>query len=89
MKTLQYTGQFKKDLKKIQHHPKRITGLMTALKILQESGTLPKEYKPHPLEGIYKGFMECHVENDILLIWLDAGENIIKLIRYGSHSELF
>jgi mRNA-degrading endonuclease YafQ of YafQ-DinJ toxin-antitoxin module len=33
MKALQYTGQFKKDLKKIQHHPKRIAGLMTALKI--------------------------------------------------------
>jgi mRNA interferase YafQ len=33
--------------------------------------------------------MECHVENDMLLIWIDADENIIKLVRLGSHSELF
>ena len=89
MKTLKYTGLFKKDLKKIQHNPKRIAGLKKALIILQETGTLPKEYKPHFLEGIYKGFMECHVESDLLLIWLDTKENIIKLIRLGTHSELF
>lgn len=33
--------------------------------------------------------MECHVENDFLLIWIDKNEDLIKLIRLGSHSELF
>lgn len=33
--------------------------------------------------------MECHVKNDLLLIWLDETENIIKLVRLGTHSELF
>lgn len=33
--------------------------------------------------------MECHVENDTLLIWIDENENLIRLIRFGSHSELF
>lgn len=33
--------------------------------------------------------MECHIESDTLLIWLDETENVIKLIRLGSHSELF
>jgi mRNA interferase YafQ len=89
MKTLQYTRQFKKDLKRIQHNPKRINGLKKVLKILQERGTVPKEYKPHFLEGVYKGFMECHVESDLLLIWFDTGEDIIKLICFGTHSELF
>jgi len=89
MKTLKYTRQFKKDLKKIQHNPKRIIALKKVLKILQETGILPKEYKPHFLEGVYKGFMECHVESDLLLIWLDTEANIIKLIRLGAHSELF
>jgi mRNA interferase YafQ len=89
MKELKFTGQFKKDLKKIQNNPKRITVLKQVLKILQETGTLPNEYKPHILIGDYKGYMECHVESDLLLIWIDAEENIIKLIRLGSHSELF
>ena len=89
MKELKFTRQFKKDLKRIQNNPKRIDGLKRVLKILQETGTLPKEYKPHLLAGDYKGYMECHVEGDLLLIWLDAEGNIIKLIRIGSHSELF
>ena len=33
--------------------------------------------------------MECHIENDTLLIWLDKTENLIKLVRLGTHSELF
>jgi mRNA interferase YafQ len=33
--------------------------------------------------------MECHIESDFLLIWIDETANIIKLIRLGSHSELF
>lgn len=33
--------------------------------------------------------MECHVENDVLLIWFDKEHDIIKAVRTGSHSELF
>jgi mRNA interferase YafQ len=89
MKELKYTTQFKKDLKRIQNYPKRIAAVKEALKILRDKGTLPKEFKPHPLSGIYNGCMECHIGSDLLLIWIDADKNIIKLIRLGSHSELF
>lgn len=83
------TGQFKKDLKKIQNNPKKIAHLKTVLTLLQEKGELPDEFYPHKLAGDYKGFMECHVESDLLLIWLDDIEQVIKLVRLGSHSELF
>lgn len=33
--------------------------------------------------------MECHIEDDWLLIWFDKEEDVIKLVRLGSHSELF
>ena len=33
--------------------------------------------------------MECHIEGDFLLIWYDEEEDIITLLRIGSHSELF
>ena len=48
---------------------------------------VPKEFKPHMLSGDYAGHMECHVENDFLLIWID--NEVVKLVRLGSHSELF
>jgi len=89
MKELKFTTQFKKDLKKLQNNPKRIANVKIALKILEKTGALPKEYLPHKLEGVYKGCLECHIENDLLLIWFDAKNNLIKLIRLGSHSELF
>jgi len=89
MNELQYTTQFKKDLKRIKNNPKRIADLKKVLKILEKTGALPKEYLPHKLEGDFKGCMECHINNDLLLIWLDNKNNVIKLIRIGTHSELF
>lgn len=86
---LKISKQFKKDLKKYQNKPKQIANLKKVLGMLKESGIVPKEYKPHMLIGEYKGYMECHIENDTLLIWLNETEKLIKLIRLGSHSELF
>lgn len=33
--------------------------------------------------------MECHVEDDFLLIWKDPEQKVIRLVRLGSHSKLF
>ena len=89
MYTIKMTGQFKKDLKRIQNRLEKIKHLKEVLLLLQENGTLPDKYYPHKLTGNWAGFMECHVESDLLLIWLDPEENVIKLVRLGSHSELF
>ena len=89
MYELRMTGQFRKDLKRIKKNPKKIEHLKIVLTFLKETGVIPEIYKPHKLTGNYSGFMECHVESDLLLIWLDEEENVIKLVRLGSHSELF
>lgn len=89
MYTLKITSQFKKDLKRIQNKPTRIKHLKEVLQILEKEGMLPERYKPHKLIGDYAGYMECHVESDLLLIWVDPQANVIKLVRLGSHSELF
>ena len=89
MYTLKITSQFKKDLKRIQNNPTKIKHLKEVLELLEQDGKLPEKYKPHRLIGDYAGFMECHVENDLLLVWLDPEEMVIKLVRLGTHSELF
>lgn len=89
MFTLKVTSQFKKDLKRIQNNPTKIKHLKEVLQFLERNGFIPDQYKPHRLIGNYAGFMECHVENDLLLIWLDPEEEVIKLVRLGSHSDLF
>ena len=68
MKTLKITIQFKKDLKRYKNRPKVIEKLEFILGLLQNELPIPEENKPHPLTGNYRGHMECHVENDTLLV---------------------
>lgn len=89
MNTLKLTSQFKKDLKRYKHKTDVIDKLEEILELLVNGLPIPQENRPHVLTGNYRGYMECHVENDTLLIWWDKEESFIKLIRFGTHSELF
>ena len=78
------TTAFKKDKKKYQNNPK--------IEILQRKGVegIPENMRPHYLSGQYSGCLECHIEGDLLIIWIqNDGEKVIYLMRLGSHSELF
>ena len=89
MKKLKASSQYKKDLKRYRNNPRIIAELMTVLGYLQNEVPIPANYKPHLLRGDYHGCMECHIQNDFLLIWIDPDTDQIDLIRLGSHSELF
>lgn len=89
MKRVRYSPQYKKDFKRYRHQDKKIDSLMRVIDLLASGEKLPPELKAHKLSGRYKGCMECHVENDFLLIWEDETENCIYILRLGSHSELF
>ena len=89
MKILRYSTQYKKDFKKYRNQPKKLEKLLDVLIILENGEELPVELKAHKLSGQYKDCMECHIEGDFLLIWFDENNNIIDLLRLGSHSELF
>ena len=58
-------------------------------KHLEETGRVPSEYHPHMLHGIYEGCLECHIQNNFLLIWIDNRTDTIWLERLGTHHELF
>lgn len=89
MKELRYTGQFKKDLKRILNQPKKLQALNDVLDMLRNEIPLPEKYHQHSLLGNFTGCFECHIEGDFLLIWYDEEHNSIALFRLGSHSELF
>lgn len=89
MNTLKLTSQFKKDLKRYKYKTDVIDKLETVLQLLAQGLPLPNENRPHLLAGNYRRYMECHVESDTLLIWWDKEAGIIKLVRFGTHSELF
>lgn len=87
--TLKMSSQFKRDLKSVKFDGDKLDELQKILEHLGKTGIVPAEYLPHPLKGQYKDCMECHIEDDFLLIWRDPEQNIIYLVRLGSHSKLF
>lgn len=89
MKEVKSGRQFKKDLKRYLNQPKKLKKLYDLVEKMRKGEPVPKEYKPHMLISDYAGHMECHIEGDFLLIWIDQTTELIKLVRLGSHSELF
>lgn len=89
MKKLQPTTQYKKDIKRYKNNPEKLADLQEVLQMLANEQPIPAEYLPHRLYGQFKNCMECHINGDFLLIWYDDVNDIIELVRLGSHSELF
>lgn len=87
MKRIHPTSQFKKDFKKYERFPRKVEAFQKVVQMLIEEQPLLIQYKLHPLKGSYSGCLECHIENDFLLIWID--DMVIELVRIGSHAELF
>lgn len=91
--SLDYTGKFKKDYKRLQKRGLPLEKLKEAIAILVETGTLPDEYRPHRLVGEYAGKWECHINgrnSDWLLVWdQNDTELTLLMLRTGSHSDIF
>lgn len=88
----EFTGQFKKDYKlavKRGCNPDKLSEVIT---LLVNEQPLPEKYRDHALVNSrnYKNMRECHIEPDWLLVYKIEQEIwILKLIRTGSHSDLF
>ena len=90
MLRIRYEKQFKKDYKKIIKRGFKSTDFKKVISYLVNGYALPKIYKDHELGGKYKGFRECHIKNDWLLIYyINNKELILYLTRTGTHSDLF
>lgn len=87
------TNQFKKDLKKIKKRSKDYFPLIESfLCKIQTAGVdgVPASMKPHKLIGNYKDNWECHLKPDLLIIWIQIeNPKTVRLVRIGSHSDLF
>lgn len=89
---LEPTTKFKKDLKKIKKSQKYYSAAIEVLKKLEQGGIaeIPNSMIPHKLKGNYKDNWECHIKPDLLIIWFQMeSPDVVKLIRIGSHSDLF
>lgn len=87
---IQFTNQFKHDLKLAKKQNKNLDRLFEVIHMLAEGVSLDAKYKDHTLIGNYKGTRECHVEPDWLLIYEIRNDVLVLMLyRLGSHAELF
>lgn len=58
--------------------------------MLQQGLQLEEKYRNHELKGKYKGFRECHLQPDWLLIYLLENDVLtLTLVDTGTHADLF
>ena len=90
MYKIKFTSAFKKSYKRMQKRGLDISLLDIVIDILRRGEKLPEEYRDHVLKGKYKGFHECHIKPDWLLVYLVEEDIVtITLIDTGTHSDLF
>ncbi|MGZ8547627.1 MAG: type II toxin-antitoxin system RelE/ParE family toxin [Sulfuricurvum sp.] len=80
--------QFIKDSASVKLSEKHFSKFVVYLAKLIQNECLPAEAYNHELDGDWKGFLEFHISGDLLIIYRIDGK-ILKLIRMGSHSQLF
>ena len=90
MYTIKFTSTYKKSYKRISKRGYDLSLLNDVVDMLRRGVELPEQYRDHILQGEYKGFHECHIKPDWLLIYTTDSERLILTCsRTGSHSELF
>ena len=88
MREITLTSQFKRDYKKLSRDPALRDLLECTIDLLAAGKPLSIKLRDHPLKGGYAGCRECHLNPDLLLIYVLTPDEL-RLVRLGSHSELF
>lgn len=84
------SNQFKKDLKFAKKRGCKIEQLRDVVNMLACRQKLDKKYHDHELIGNYRGFRECHIESDRLLVYRISQDMLeLFLFRTGTYSDLF
>lgn len=87
---VKYSSRFKKGLRLAVKRGPNISLLEEVVEKLKERIPLEAKYKDHPLSGNYKGYRECHIQPDWLLIYLIEDDILtLTLVDTGTHADLF
>jgi mRNA interferase YafQ len=91
MRTIEWTGQFKRDYRREGRGQHRVTldrALLSVIDLLANDLSLEVSSRDHPLIGDWKDHRDCHIRPDLVLIYQKPDGATLRLVRLGSHSEL-
>jgi mRNA interferase YafQ len=92
MRNIEWTSAFRRDYKRTRATPrhKDIEILLPEIVgLLADDRPLKAKHRDHSLGGNWKDHRECHLKPDLLLIYKKPDDKVLRLVRMGSHSELF
>jgi mRNA interferase YafQ len=91
MREIKQGSAFRRDVKReskgssLAALNKEMPGILV---MLANDTRLPAKYRDHALSGRWAHHRECHITPDLLLIYIKEADNILRLSRLGSHTEL-
>jgi mRNA interferase YafQ len=94
-KTIDWSNAFKRDYKREYRTLGRDLDVVLSdfLVLLIMDTSIPDKYQNHKLSGEWAGLLECHLKPNLLLVYgtinQDEDNDLLWLVRLGSHSELF
>ena len=89
MLTVKFTTAYKKSSKLMKKRGKNLSLLEEVIDTLRQGKALEERFRDHELKGNLKGFRECHIQPDWLLIYLIENDILtLTLVDTGSHSDL-
>jgi mRNA interferase YafQ len=85
---IRQSTQFRRDVKRLLRQGVDISKLEQVVATIVAQEPLQERLRDHALVGNWKGFRECHIQPDWLLIYR-VDEDQLELARTGSHAQLF
>lgn len=82
------TKTFLKEYKKLTMNDQHYAKYVEYITLLLKEQKLPKEALDHALKGEFSQYREFHISGDLLIIYL-IEEGYVKLVRIGTHAQLF
>ena len=88
--TVKLTTTLKKDYKMAMKRGRKLELIDKVITTLALGENLPNENRDHDLHGNRKGYRECHIQSDWLLVYkIEKDILVLTLTRTGTHSDLF
>ena len=79
---------FKKDVTRQRKRGKDLSKLNAAITFLYHQKFLTASYRDRALIGNWRGWRDCHIEADWLLIY-KLTDSELRLARTGTHTDIF
>jgi mRNA interferase YafQ len=91
MRRIERTTRFKRDYKREAKGAQRTTlegPFAEVVTALANDQALAEKYRDHALTGNWKDYRDCHIRPDLVMIYRKQDNDVLQLVRLGSHSEL-